>query len=87
MSASKGIPLRCYCSDQPLLAMCGRDASTGEPWVHIKSWKGGRLYVEAIVISGVVKMKCRSCDRWMRVKIVRGAPSLQANEDDPLRHL
>jgi len=88
MPEPKGLPLRCpFCAEHPLLAMCGVDATTGEPWVHIKSWKGARLYVEAVVISGVVKLKCRSCGKWNRVKIVKGAPRLQGNEGNPLNHL
>ena len=83
-----GIPLRCaFCETRPLLAMFGIDSKTGEPWVHIKSWKGDRLYVEAIIISGIVRLRCRKCSRWNRVKIVRGAPKLQQVNTDPLGDL
>ena len=78
-----GIPLRCYCRERPLLAMCGRDHKTGEPWVHVKSWKGDKLYVEIVVNSGVVRLRCRACMRWHRVKIVRGAPKLREDKDFP----
>jgi hypothetical protein len=87
MSASQGIPLRCTCAAAPMLAMCGNDPATGEPWVHIKGWKGQRLLVEAVVTSGVVKLKCRECLRWYRVRIVRGAPRLENNQVNPLDHL
>ena len=88
MTENRGVPLRCsFCSTSPLLAMFGVDSKTGEPWVHIKSWKGDRLYVEAVIVSGVVRLRCRICSRWNRVKIVRGAPSLQENPDHPLDDL
>ena len=88
MSQDRGIPLRCaFCETPPLLAMFGVDRKTGEPWVHIKSWKGQRLYVEAVILSGIVSLRCRSCARWNRVKIVRGAPRLQENSDHPLDDL
>lgn len=63
--------VRCFCNKKPLLAVCGRDAKTGEPFVHIKTWKGNRLYVEAIVTSGIVRLRCRECYRWHTVNIVR----------------
>jgi hypothetical protein len=85
MSERKGIPLRCpFCAESPLLAICGRDERSGEPWVHIKSWKGNRLYVEAVVVSGVVKLKCRSCGRWNILRIVKGAPKLRELNGHPL---
>lgn len=82
-----GIPLRCYCSRKPLLATFGRDEETGEPVVHIKSWKGARLYVEAVVVSGVVRLKCRECLKWNTVKIIKGEPSLKEYKGDPLQYL
>lgn len=82
-----GIELRCYCTGKPLLARCGRDDDTGEPWVHVKSWKGDRLYVEVVILSGVVRLRCRKCLRWHRVKIVRGAPVLQEQKTSPLGQL
>ena len=72
----EGIPLRCYCNGHPLLAMCGVDEH-GEPWVHVKVWKSQRLYAEMIASSGVVRLRCRKCLRWHRVRIVRGAPTLE----------
>lgn len=71
-----GIPMRCSCRENPLLAMCGVDRD-GEPWVHVKVWKGQRLYAEVIATSGVVRLRCRNCLRWHKVKIVRGAPALE----------
>lgn len=63
--------IRCFCNKHPLLAICGRDNKTGEPFVHIKTWKQGRLYVEAVVTSGVVRIRCRDCFRWHTVRIIR----------------
>jgi hypothetical protein len=68
--------MRCFCHGEPLLAVCGVDAH-GEPWVHVRVWKGQRLYSEVIASSGVVKLRCRKCLRWHKVKIVRGAPTLE----------
>lgn len=85
--SDQGIQLRCDCAKQPLLAVCGRDKQTGEPWVHVKSWKGQRLYTEIVVLSGVVRMRCRECSRWMTLRIVKGAPQLKEFEGHPLDHL
>lgn len=61
---------RCFCSREPLLAVCGRDAKTHEPFIHIKSWKGKKLIVEAVITSGTVRIRCRECLRWHRLTIV-----------------
>jgi len=68
----KELDLRCSCSRKPLLGVAGRDLNSGEPYVHIKSWKAGRLIVEVVVTSGVVRIHCRECLRWHTVKIVQG---------------
>lgn len=82
-----GIELRCFCSRRPLLAKFGMDPKSGEPWVHIKSWKGDRLIVEALIVSGIVKLKCRHCGKWNRVAIRRGEPALKENPGDPFGDL
>lgn len=82
-----GKPVRCFCSKSPLLAVVGRDDRTGEPVVHIKAWKGDKLFVEAIVISGIVKLKCRECGKWNRIRMVRGAPRVQPQDGSPLDDL
>lgn len=79
----QGIELRCSCSRRPLLAFCGSDPLTGEPWVHIKVFKGQRIYGEVVCNSGIVKLRCRECGRWQRVKIVRGAPRLRETTEPP----
>ena len=71
-----GLAVRCFCQHHPLLAKCGTD-EWGNPWVHVKVWKGSRLYTEIVVTSGIVQVKCRECLRWYRIRIVRGAPTLQ----------
>jgi hypothetical protein len=76
MMADGGLPMRCFCAGEPLLAVCGVDRA-GEPWVHVKVWKGQRLYSEIMVSSGVVKLRCRKCLRWHKVTIVRNAPALE----------
>lgn len=82
-----GIAVRCFCVDHPLLAMCGRDEASGEPWVHVKTWKRGRLYAEVVATAGDVKIRCRDCLRWHTVRIVRGAPALLPLMQSPLEKL
>ena len=84
MTPNGGLPVRCTCATHPLLAKCGRDETTGEPWVHVKVWKGKRLYSEMVVTSGVVQIRCRECLRWYRIKIVRGAPVLREESGESL---
>jgi len=75
-----GLEVRCHCARRPLLAKCGRD-DDGEPWVHVKVWKGKRLYTELVATSGDVKIRCRDCLRWQVIRIVRGAPvALEENQ-------
>jgi hypothetical protein len=61
--------IRCTCSRQPLLAVVGRDSKTNQPFIHVKTWKGGRLYAEVVVESGKVRLHCRECFRWLTVTI------------------
>ncbi len=77
------LPLRCTCVNRPLLAYCGRDDETGEPWVHVKVWRGQRVFAEMVATSGVVQLRCRDCGRWQRVKIVKGAPRLKEDTRPP----
>lgn len=83
----RGEPVRCFCEKRPLLAVVGIEERTGEPMVHVKSWKGGRLYTEIVVISGVTRVRCRECLKWMTIKIVKGAPLLKEFQGDPLANL
>lgn len=79
-----GLEVRCHCAHHPLLAKCGRD-DRGEPWVHVKVWKGKRLYTELVATAGVVRIKCRDCMRWQTINIVRGAPVLREEKESSLR--
>ena len=67
--------------------MCGSDPKTGEPWVHVKSWKKGKLYTEVVATAGIVHIRCRDCGRWHRVRIIKGAPALHGETPTALQHL
>lgn len=60
--------LRCFCRSKPLLATYGID-SFGVLFVHVKVYKGDRIYGEIVVEGGLVKLHCRNCLRWHRVNI------------------
>lgn len=68
MSADRSYDLRCTCSRRPLLARYGRD-SKGHIYVHLKVFKGKRLYAESIFTGGNVRIKCRECLHWHNVII------------------
>lgn len=87
MDAPRGEQVRCFCTERPLLAVVSIDERTREPIVHIKSWKGKRLYFEIVVVSGVVRVRCRSCLKWMTIKMNRGKPGLREFQGHPLNHL
>lgn len=61
--------LRCFCKQKPLLATYGVD-SRGRLFVHIKVYKGNRIYSESVIMDGTVKIRCRNCLRWHQVNIV-----------------
>jgi len=66
---SKGAQeLRCFCSREPLLALYGIDKD-GQPYVHIKIYKQSRIFGEAIIKGGEVKLHCRECLRWHKIVI------------------
>lgn len=65
-----GEDIRCFCGRKPLLAVVGVD-SDGHGFVHIKTWKGGKLYAEVVVTDGTAHLHCRECLRWHTVRIVR----------------
>jgi hypothetical protein len=62
--------LRCFCHNRPRLATFGIDES-GEPYIHVKVYKGGKVYGEIVVTgpSAIVRLRCRACFRWHRVNI------------------
>ena len=66
MQRSTRHDLRCTCRHTPKLGEYGLD-NRGKPYLHIKVWKGDRLYAEVIFRGGEAKILCRECLRWYRV--------------------
>lgn len=66
------LELRCFCDKKPILALCGRDSSSGEPFVHVKAHRQQRVQAEVVITSGTARIRCRSCLRWHTVRIKRG---------------
>ena len=60
--------LRCFCGRSPLLAIYGVD-DNGDLFIHVRVYKGKRLYHESVHVGGIVKLRCRECFRWHRVLI------------------
>lgn len=71
--------LRCFCSQNPLLATYGLDKKE-RLFVHVKVWKQRRIYGELVFEGGVVKIRCRNCLRWHRVIFQQGDVSLQESK-------
>jgi len=69
--------VRCFCHRKPLLAVCGVDTDTGQAFIHVKSWKGGRLYTEMVVTAGTASIRCRECLRWHKLKITQAKVDVQ----------
>lgn len=57
------------CTFRPLLATYGIDSS-GKLYVHIKVYKGHRIFGN-IFATGDVKLQCRDCLRWHSVKVTQ----------------
>lgn len=51
--------------------MAGTVGASGRTVVHIKVHKQKQLYAEVVVLSGVVKLRCRECRRWHILKVIR----------------
>ena len=64
--------LRCFCSRKPKLAKYGLDAHN-RLYVHVKIYKQRQVYGEILAQEGVVKILCRECLRWHRIKLVTPA--------------
>lgn len=62
--------LRCFCSRRPLLGVYGQD-DKGEPYLHQKVHKQGRVFGESIFRSGTAEIRCRECYRWTRIRLSR----------------
>jgi hypothetical protein len=49
--------------------MYGKDKHD-QPYVHIKVFKRSQVYGEVVITEGVVRLLCRECYRWHRVRII-----------------
>lgn len=68
MSEYEGTPVRCSCYRRTVLAIAGV-SDTGELFLHIKAWKGQKIYAEVVVTQGIARIHCRDCGRWTTVRI------------------
>lgn len=85
MSDSQGEKkfLRCFCSRSPILAVYGV-GKDGEPFVHIKSWKQHKVFVEALFKGGTVSLYCRECIRWHVITIRSNTPPRMTETQKPV---
>ncbi len=74
--------LRCFCSRQPLLATYGVD-SRGKLFLHIKIWKARRIYGELVIEGGLVKIHCRDCLRWHKIRVIQNQAVLEQTDENP----
>jgi hypothetical protein len=58
--------------------MAGRDTRTQAPFVHVKTWRGGKLYAEVVVTQGIARLRCRNCYRWHTVRIVKDSMNVKS---------
>lgn len=58
--------LRCECRHKPLLATYGLDRE-GQLFVHVKVYKGQRIYCEIYLQGGIARLLCRECFRWHHI--------------------
>lgn len=73
--------LRCFCSRKPLLATYGMK-SDGGLYVHLKVYKGERIFGEILVGgSADIRIHCRECLRWMKIVMHDGLPTLKQDVD------
>jgi hypothetical protein len=78
----RGNELRCFCQHRPLLATYGVD-ERGRLYVHVKVYKGSRIYGEVLSYGGT-KVRCRDCFRWHTVVIrPHGEPELRQTNRVP----
>lgn len=68
--------VRCFCIKKTLLAVSGRDQGTGEPFLHIKVHKQGRIMANFVALSGVVRLQCRDCGRWHKITLRPSTPEI-----------
>ena len=72
--------LRCVCRYHPLLGMWGMDTD-GKPYVHIRVFKGGRLYTE-VFTKHTIEITCRDCFRVQKI-IIRSNDALLDKQAKP----
>lgn len=62
--------IHCYCRHRPLLGIYGIDQE-GHLYVHVKVYKGGKIYAEVITKGdgATSQIRCRECERWFSVVI------------------
>lgn len=69
--SDESLSVRCFCTRQTLLAVCGRDTKDLTPFVHVKTTKNKKVITEVIITSGVVRIRCRECFRWHTIRIIK----------------
>jgi hypothetical protein len=74
--------LRCFCRTEPLLAVYGIDEH-GQLYVHVKIYKQSRVFGEVIVTGGVVRLRCRECLRWHKVRIIQPGSAVLEEDTRP----
>jgi len=76
-----GTPLRCFCSTRPILAVVKKD-SFNAPFVHIKSYKQRRIFTEIVFNKGEMRVRCRDCFRWHKIRILKEKAVLEELPDE-----
>lgn len=74
--------LRCFCRTEPLLAVYGIDEHS-QLYVHVKIYKQSRIFGEVIVTGGVVRLRCRECLRWHKVRIIQPGSAVLEEDTRP----
>lgn len=72
--------LRCFCRHKPLLATYGLD-SDGKLYIHVKIWKARRIFGE-LIIEGNVKIRCRDCLRWHKIRVYNDQAVLRETDEE-----
>lgn len=72
--------IRCFCAKRTLLAVCGRDDVSGEPFLHVKVHKQGRIMANLVVVSGTIRLECRDCGRWHKIRLGPSIPEIVTEE-------
>ena len=75
--------VRCYCLRKPTLAYIKQDRF-GRPYVHIKIYKQKQIFGEIIFSFGQMRVRCRECNRWHQIRIVREKTEVEevSGDDD-----